>query len=103
MVVCNVETASYPTCQFSRLDTCGFSLVVKQVDIFSLFSGYIKRHLTVNKAIQHPVSAWLLTHNAIFAILWLTKVNSYSYPCEAKGLLASGGHQWGTGLDSEPG
>ena len=26
-----------------------------------------------NETTQHPVSTWLLTHNGLFAILWLTK------------------------------
>jgi hypothetical protein len=40
------EMAGYTTCRFSRRDTCGFSSKVKQIDIFYLFSGHIKRLLT---------------------------------------------------------
>jgi len=40
--------AGYTTCRFSRRDTCGFSSKVKQVDTFSLFSGHIKRLLTLD-------------------------------------------------------
>ena len=32
-----------------------------------------KRHRAQLKAIQHPVSPWLLTHNGLFAILSFTK------------------------------
>jgi hypothetical protein len=47
------EMAGYTTCRFSRMNTCRFPSKVKQFDIFSLFSGHIKRLLTVGRDISY--------------------------------------------------
>jgi hypothetical protein len=43
------ELAGYSTRHFSRRDTYGFSLVVKLIDVFLLFSGKIDRLLIPKK------------------------------------------------------